>query len=318
MLGTMLGAHPACLVVPESRFKTDVLRARGIPATPEEVLQTYRMIGSHSRFWRWGLVSKLVQTPPQKALGSYSDLLRWLVEEYGKSADKRDGKIWVDHTTTNTHYLSTLFKLFPDAKAIHIIRDGRAVAASIMPLDWGPNTVIAAAYWWCYHVSFGLAAESALGKDRVARVRYEDLVSSPEEEMKRLCIWLGLDFHPRMIKGGSCTFPIAPKKYHPLIEQAPQPSRIHAWQETLTSPQIETFESRTHDLLGYLGYEVSSMNSRVTANSVEFVRTMTVEPVKILVNYFRFRISRARQRRLLITRTSQLQREDKASSGIRR
>ena len=50
-----------------------------------------------------------------------------------------DFKYWVDHTPVNLKFFMHLVKHYERAKFIHIVRDGRAVASSVIPLEWGPN-----------------------------------------------------------------------------------------------------------------------------------------------------------------------------------
>ena len=65
------------------------------------------------------------------------------------------------------------------------------MAASLLPLDWGPNNTLHAAEYWLAHTAPGLAAESELGAERVLRVKYEDLVSQPESALQRIASFAG-------------------------------------------------------------------------------------------------------------------------------
>ena len=53
-----------------------------------------------------------------------------------------------------------------------LIRNGRAVAASVLPFDWRPNTILKTARFWKDSVNYGLDAETFIPQ-RVYRVRYE-------------------------------------------------------------------------------------------------------------------------------------------------
>ena len=46
---------------------------------------------------------------------------------------------WIDKTPGLLNHLGGLSKIYPGAKCIHIIRDGRDVAVSIVSQRWGAN-----------------------------------------------------------------------------------------------------------------------------------------------------------------------------------
>ena len=166
---------------------------------------------------------------------------------------KPDPDIWVDHTPFNLQFITTLLAGFPDARFVHIVRDGRAVAASLVRVDWGPNDVGRAAHFWIEQVAFGLAAElGATG--RVTRVRYEDLVREPRDVLLGLCSRLELEFVDSMAEASGFTVPKYTVPIHGLIGQAPNRARIDAWRDQLTCREVEIFESIAGSLLNSLGY----------------------------------------------------------------
>src|SRR5262245_10394552 len=224
LLGTMLGTHPDCLAVPESHFKVDALRFDDVRREPLDAAKALGQLRRYRDFLGWE------QPPPApaaaEAIAAYPDLLEWLVRRYGASVGRPAPRLWVDHTPENVRFASTLFELFKDAKLIHIVRDGRAVAASIMPLSWGPNRIEPAALFWIQHVGQGRAAEACWGPGRVIRVRYEDLVLRPEPTLQRLCAFLEIDYQPVMLKADGFTVPRHMRTPFPLIGKPADPARI--------------------------------------------------------------------------------------------
>lgn len=251
LLGSMLGSHSRCICPPESHFKTTPFRMglwSGDHIDPRAALRVIRM---HWRFKLWRL-----EFDPEDAPGnSYVDLLHWLVHAYAE-ANGLTGDVWVDHTPENINYASTLLQVFPDAQVVHLIRDGRAVANSIMPLDWGPNTVIEAASWWKEIVGQGLALEDTFPPDRIVRVRYEDLVFEPEATVSQLCDALRLDYEPKMLTASGFHPPGYTVGQHSMIGKRPDAGRATRWKQALTPRQIEIFESQAGDLLRDLGYSM--------------------------------------------------------------
>jgi hypothetical protein len=226
---------------------------------------------------------------PEEELGtSYPRLLEWIVARYAETLGKSGASTWVEHTPANIRQAPTLLELFPQAKVIHIVRDGRAVAGSIMPLDWGPNAIIKAARWWLDAVAYGLALETLLEEDQITRVRYEDLVCAPEETLSHLCDHLGMDYQPQMVQADGFRPPHYTVRQHTLIGKGPDAGRATRWETHLTPRQVEIFESLTHDFLNYLGYPLryglkarpTSFAERWIAEAKELVQGQIINRIR--------------------------------------
>ena len=254
MLGAMLGAHSACLCVPEAQFVIDLLGLSPLTGwQPGDLDGALQLVLGNPRFRLWDIELDITATRRQQ-IDSCAQLIQWIVVQYGVIHAKPVPDYWVDHTPWNTHYAASLFDLFPQAKLVHIIRDGRAVASSIMPLRWGPKTIDQAAYFWLRNLSYGLAAESKY-REHVLRVRYEELVGQPQESLHKLCAFIGLQYQPDMLKADGFSPPAFTAGQHALVGQPLDPGRIDAWQSRLTTRQVEIFENITGDMLRYLGYQ---------------------------------------------------------------
>lgn len=287
MLGSLLGSHSDCIVTPESQFKIKSIRmlaeGRG-DSTLGEILE---MIHAHPRFKLWD-----VRLDPAEGLEQASDLaslLIWLTQKYAESRGKPHASSWIDHTGANSKYAPSLLKLFPEARFIHLVRDGRGVAASVMPLDWGPNSVHRAAHWWTEQIAYGLASEGYLGR-RAMRVTFEELVTAPEVSLRRLCDFLELTFEPEMIRADGFDVPSFTRGQHWLVGEPPDPSRAECWKNELTQREIEVFESLTGDLLVSLGYELQFGSLARSVSWVERTRAYGTEALRgLLTNRFRHR-----------------------------
>jgi hypothetical protein len=273
MLGAMLGAHSQCVCVPETQFIEHQFARDGFDPgalNPHQVLARIVADPRYQLLWQLPIESENV---PAEQLGStYPRLLSWLVGAYGRSRGKEGAAVWIDHTPTNFRRGLTLLRMFPKARFIHLVRDGRAVAASLLPLDWGPNNALHAAEFWMARCAAGLVAESELGPERVMRVRYEDLVGDPGSTLSRIARYAGLDYEPAMAEGTG----LHPSPYHQaqhrLVGRSPDRSRLDSWRQSLTSRQIEIFEAEAGEFLTMLGYgPVHGIRAR-PATQVEVLR----------------------------------------------
>ena len=295
LLGSMLGAHPHVVTVPEAQFVVQVWQSLGGVENTGDVDTALQRILSHWRFSHWQLQAV---TGPEALLNrpaSYPELIACLAKQYAISVDKPAARIWVDHTPSNTRYATTLFSLFPNAKLLHIVRDGRAIAASAMPLDWGPSTVVHAARWWSERVAHGLATECADAHKRVLRVHYESLVRAPRETLQQICAFLELPVRNELARGGGFQVPSYTRAQHSLAGSPPDPGRIDNWKRQLTPRQVEIFEYLTGDLLEQLGYSLEYHGRARRVTGGETLRADLYELFRReTVNRFRFS---ARKRR---------------------
>jgi hypothetical protein len=272
MLGVMLGGHSRCLCVPESQFLDDLLASEDLER-PVDPVATLTRIVAHERYRLfWDLPLDPAGLSPLDLGATYPAVLIWLVRAFGRKVGKSTPDLWIDHTPTNFRRARTLLRLFPDALFIHLVRDGRAVAASLLPLDWGPNNAFDAAEFWMARCAPGLASELDLGDTRVLRVRYEDVLQDPDQSLRRIAIFAGLDYEPAMASGTAQR----PRRYHErqhrLVGTTPDASRVAGWQEALTRRQVEIFEAEAGDFLETLGYQPRYGIRAVPATRVEVLQ----------------------------------------------
>lgn len=244
------------VATPESHFKSEL----GLLASGEDVQEDlgsqWSRIRIHWRFRIWDFDPGLPPRPMQAP-----ELLLWLVERYAASVGQPSATVWVDHTPENLLNWDALFDAFPNALGIHLVRDGRAVAASVRPLRWGPKTMMGCANWWKKRAQAGLQAEQQYD-DRLIRVRFEDLVDSPEKSLERLTDFLGVPYQPEMKPGDGFEKPAYTLAQHRLVGSLPQKSRSQAWKQTLGSRDIEIFEAECGPLLESLGYPLCTESPR--------------------------------------------------------
>jgi hypothetical protein len=279
----MLGVGPNRLTVPEAEFKWQLSAlASSSDGTPVDVLETAaaRRHLEGDRMFRLWAVELPADLPPYV---TYPSFLGSLVAAFGKASGKPDADVWIDHTPGNIRFVQTLLRSFPDARFVNIVRDGRAVTASVLPLDWGPNDVFESAYHWSAQVAAGLAAATHFGPEVVHTVRYEDLVKDPATVLSGICAFAGMDFDEAMVGSRDYRLRGYERGQQDLVLQSPDLSRIDGWRQQLTAHQVRDFEWITGELLGYLGYDlVYGVHARRRSKR-EHLATSTVSMARRLV-----------------------------------
>ena len=149
-----------------------------------------------------------------------------------------------------------LAALFPTARFIHLIRDGRDVALSYADVPFGPTNVAKAAELWANRVAKGLRDGRVLERGRYIEIMYTDLVEDNEGEIKDICAFIGVDFDPTMLdpKEAQKGALARAEKYNPNVTEQPI-KRVRSWKTDMPPEHIEIFEAIAGDLLSELGFE---------------------------------------------------------------
>ncbi|MGF6089681.1 sulfotransferase [Pseudomonas sp. 18173] len=123
------------------------------------------------------------------------------VEAFYAAIAKAHGKTWlIEQTPWYGQRLDLVSRIFPNAKFIHIVRDGRDVALSFARTPWWHASPRLNLSRWQREIKrIALDAACYLDASTYLEVKYEDLVANTELEMQRICEFLGIDFDPCML-----------------------------------------------------------------------------------------------------------------------
>ncbi|MGC1273655.1 MAG: sulfotransferase [Planctomycetaceae bacterium] len=111
---------------------------------------------------------------------------------FGEFARQLGMSRWGDKTPAYNRNLDVIGTLFPNARYLHMIRDGRDVALSVFRRYWGHKNVYMAATDWRDEIDMIDRFVETLPPDRILEVKYEELLSEPVDTMRRLAKFLGL------------------------------------------------------------------------------------------------------------------------------
>jgi hypothetical protein len=193
---------------------------------------------------------------------SYSTFVTGVFDLYGKGQGKR---LVGDKTPSYLRHIPTLHALWPQAKFVHLIRDGRDVCLSILNwkrgervagrfATWSEDPVSITALWWKWNVMLGREDGAPLGPDLYREVHYEALVSEPANECKTLCDFLNLPYDEGMLRFHERLpdprfYDGKQMKWRPIV------TGLRDWKAEMPAEDLERFEAVAGDLLQELGYE---------------------------------------------------------------
>jgi hypothetical protein len=262
LIVNLLRSHPRIAIPDESHFIPSLYRGFGDPGSETEVRRLAGRILGNMWIKRW----RLELTPDDFAdCRSFRGVVNRL---HGTWAEKAGKPRWGDKTP---HYLTeipTLLELFPEAKIIHIYRDGRDVALSWMRTRMEPRNIFVAARYWADRVTEGRRVGRSLPPGKYLEVRYETLLSETRATMMRVCDFLGEEFceevlAPTFVDLGPMFGFKRRKKDIRRIQVVTD--NANKWRTAMSERDRILFESVAGELLDELGYEASGPRRRITA-----------------------------------------------------
>jgi hypothetical protein len=169
-----------------------------------------------------------------------------LVNSFLLQKQKRDHKPVIGATVH--HQFHHLTKIWPDAKFIHIIRDGRDVARSNIMMGWAGN-FFTGVDLWIVAENLWTKLSHQLKPEQHITIRYEDLIQASEPELTKICEFIGVAFDKAM-------FDYAQHSTYDL----PDPKIVFRWRTQLTDYQIQLAECKITSLLENRGYPLSGLS----------------------------------------------------------
>jgi hypothetical protein len=176
----------------------------------------------------------------------------------------RHGKTrWGDKTPMYMQYLPLIDGLFPHARYVHIVRDGRDAAASFLAMPAGvatatwahPRSPAEFACQWSTEVQAARALGANAGADRYLEVRYEQLVADPPWELSAICRFAGLEYEPGMVDYAS-HLDLSGKPHLTRLAQPPTQG-VRNWRDDMAPAAVAEFEAVAGDVLASCGYELA-------------------------------------------------------------
>lgn len=200
------------------------------------------------------------------------------------TASSEEIAAWGEKSPGHVFYWEEINACFPNAKVIHIVRDGRDVASSIIRARMGPTIYYAAARMWCKYVDAIEEIRLACPDDRYVEVRYEDLLSSPRESLARTCDYLGVSYSETMLAFHENSSPYQTDAVNKENLQQPlMESNKEKWRRQMTDRQIQEFESVAAEHLKRYDYPTANQLGQLSIPR-RFVARWITSPVTRLVS----------------------------------
>ena len=261
LLRAMLNAHPTLAIPPETHFIPDVARACAEADDPRR-----RFFDAILQSKNWAFLSlderALFERLDSLRPFNVGDGIRSVFDLYAANQGKPR---WGDKTPVYAAHMALIQRLLPEARFIHIIRDGRDVSLSALPLmrRHDPSATIEdAAHYWVRRVR-GTRRQGAKVREYL-EVRYESIVLDAEPELRRICEFADLVWHPSVLhyyapphRGDDDVGKTPRPAKATRVNQPPDASRVQRWRSDMSSEDLSRVEAIAGPLLSELGYSLA-------------------------------------------------------------
>jgi hypothetical protein len=201
-------------------------------------------------------VETLAQAFLAEGRASVRDVITGIFEHNARGMGKTR---WGDKTPYYALHLDKLTEWWPDAKIIHLVRDGRDVALSLFGRkhDFSAYNVYYAAQYWQKYVDVCREQGRRLPPGQYLEIRYEDVLNDKDAAMRTVCDFIG-ERHPDD----------TPRRETELDEASRQLKTVNKdnqekWRRALNTWQIRVFESEAGATLRQSGYPLLTSARRL-------------------------------------------------------
>ena len=280
LLRLILDRGPEIAIPTESMFIADLAPRRGRYgelSTDAEFDRLAADIWRHPKVLEWKLA-----TPPPKRDGRVGDAAYRAALEaaFQAYAGERGKPRWGDKTPYYINCVDELKRVFPEARIVNLVRDGRDVCLSLLRVPFGPANVWAAAHQWSAAVAVGDAAQARYGDD-VLTVAYERMVTDPEAEIDRICAFAGLTFDADMLAADpAATSRVAAGQegWFEGLDAGINADSVDRWRTEMSRSDQALFVSIAGDALRRHGYETPDTGPPPrTPDAVQFAHNWTLK-----------------------------------------
>lgn len=212
------------------------------------------------------LKDKIIQEKPE----NYAKLGELVYIFYGEQKGK-SAKIIADKNNYYVNHYQDLHKIWPDAKYILVVRDGRDVACSYLNIEtlvtnspYKPKLstdIKTIAKEWSNNNKNLLDFSESLPESQFMTVRYEDFVNDSELYLTKVCAFLGVEFEPEMLNyfiknAKEQDEPLSSLDWKKKTLEKPDKDNIGKYKVELEKESIEEFNVVAKDILQKFNYEI--------------------------------------------------------------
>lgn len=267
LLRGILDHHPNIAVTPELKFFDQILARRRNYTGAERSLEAMKEITRSTIREFSGLLHDQITVDTAEVeqklqdAENYAEIFGLLLRAY---KTKDNTKVVIEKTPRNVFHLRQIHNMFPQARFIHMVRDGREFCASAHRRGWSESIYELCAWWREALCSFEhFLHKHSDKKEDIIRVWYEDLTSTPERELRGLLNFLDVNADNLDIRKALSDLPQA-SSFTDVAESGLYTSRH--FESYFNAAEKEIITQLLSDRLADEGYAVDQQQTSVVVN----------------------------------------------------
>jgi hypothetical protein len=285
----ILNAHPEICFPPETHFITNYFYK------DKELFENFRTfkekVLNDKNFKRMSIdINRILERAEENGFASKKLFYYNLLKEVKNKAKKN---MVGDKDPKNIEYVDIIKSIFPKSFLIHIIRDPRDVILSRKNARWSMNRPL------IFHILI-YKIQLALGKVRgkitfgknYIEIKYEDLITFPERECKKVCNFLNVKYYKNMLNYSKQSKMIVSQEEYQWKKNIFKPimsDNFNKWKKYLTKYELLIIEYLCREEICENGYELSQENNKRYFYIYPFLKFIKIVFPFLENSYFRIR-----------------------------
>lgn len=275
MLRLILCSHKNIAIPPQTKYIKKLYKRRLLfgdlsKNKNRKKLQNWFFINhdKNTKLIDLGIDKTDIQNELKKSRNSIGAFFATILKSYSQKTNKVR---WGDKHPYYIKYLPQLFRLFPDAQVIHIIRDGRDSVASLKKMPWWKKNSIYAMLNWQEAIQNGKQALRKYNPDQFMEIRYEDIIEKPQKSVKQICEFLNEKYSEELLKFNKIadkSIPSYKMDWHSGAKKEINSTSIGRWTTDLENWESSLINKKMKKEMMLHNYEISEGKENIPISKI--------------------------------------------------
>ena len=259
LLRLLLNQHSMLSIPEEAGFLMPYLQRKKLddpkPLSPKERQTLVRYLSQNRQYQKWNLEVDVLDPilTTELSLRQAIGYLYWVF------AHRHNKKICGDKTPSFIRRLEMLIDIYPDAKLIHIVREGRYVYLSLKKIE-EPSAASIAVASFDWRIKLSLIRRVIMKHPlRTMELKYEDLLDNPAQILKKVCDFIGVYYETEMLDFHQSSDKFVDYQHSDLIFRPIDPSNTRKWVKYFTPFELKKYDFFSSKTLRMYGYPVTEL-----------------------------------------------------------
>lgn len=267
LLRDLLNSHPNIKIPGETTVLVYFYDAFGNKLSEVSHKEAHWLFTHTKQFDRLGIDLPYDAVKGETSLGGIFDIAF-------RRFSKKNGSIrWGEKTPEYALSMHKIKSMWPEAKFIHVIRDGRDVALSLKKVNFmAPKDTYVIAMFWKNIIETCRRDAKRLPKGDFMELWFEDLLAHPKTKVKEILKFLGEPYNDECLVPTRQFSSYDPKKRHDVVDKSINKGNTQKWKVDMSQDDLAIFEGVAGNMLSSLGYASAGTSRRRPGASERLIR----------------------------------------------